>query len=153
MTSKDHSTTPLAANQAYFGRWLDIGGNGDLPMLGVSIASDQSGMIQVNESDNPTDANQITIAGGNVVTGGLQCECAHPIRKRFAQVVYTNGAVAQTSFTLDSRLYSPAQAYSDSRLLDLILRESRIQTLLLMQLREPYGSTVNIRPSLDQIES
>jgi hypothetical protein len=153
MQGKDRTDTPLAANQSYFGRWIDLSGNGDLPLLGVTAQADQAGMIQVNESDNPTDSGQITISGGSAVKAGMKCDCFYPIRKRFAQVVFSNGCVAQTSFVLDVREYSPAQGYSDSRLLDLILREQRIQTLILMQLREPYGSTLNIRPSLDQIES
>lgn len=94
------STTPLGANGVFTGAAFDAK---DFATLSISVKSDQSSAvngISVQYSQDGTNWDHTHtytyIAGGNGLSYNL------PLEMRYVRVVYTNGAVAQTSFRLQS---------------------------------------------------
>ena len=149
------STTPLAASGVAASPWYDVSatGGGDLPAVLVAVSTDQAGTVQIFEAENPGTPSMPTLIGGGAVSASLPFSTVAQVRKRFVQVIYTNGATAQTTLNLTAFEFSNAAAMSEARWRDLMLRELRIQTLLLLGVKEPTSTNVNVEPSLDQIET
>jgi hypothetical protein len=139
------SADPLAANQVLNTQWLDRAGSGDTPFLVISALADQAGSFQLYESE--ARDTEFRMIGGCVITPGTATVINVNIRTRFVKLVYTNGPTAQAAFAitiLGSATPHLAPLSRDWRALDLILRELRLQSLLLSELKAPYASTVNL---------
>lgn len=140
------STTALGASAVLTSPWLDRSGSGNVPTFIVSVLGDQDGSFLLYEAEDSSGADAVALAGGTVLAN-IATVASGTVSKRFVQVVYTNGATAQTSLALTmlgSLTPHLAPKSADSRVLDLILRELRTQTLFLQLLREPSPSTINL---------
>jgi hypothetical protein len=92
------STTPLGANGVFTGASFDAK---DFATLSISVTSDRPSAvngISVQYSQNGTNWDHIHAY--TYVSGGLSYNL--PLEMRYIRIVYTNGAVAQTSFRLQS---------------------------------------------------
>lgn len=140
------STTALAASQVVSTPWMDRAGAGDVPFVTVSVLADQAGSFLLYEAETK-EGDDARIIGGSAAIANLATVATANQTRRFLQVVYTNGTTAQTSFALTvlgSATPHIAPTSTDWRILDLILRELRVQSLLLQALREPTLATVNL---------
>jgi hypothetical protein len=148
--------TPLAAGQQLTSSWLPV--DPQFPYATVQAASDQAGSLQIYESDQ-VDGSATPLGGMNVpatlVAGVIGAPNSVTVRLRalYWRVVYTNGATAQTlfSYNLFSSMIpadpgaSAATAHAN-RTLDLILRELKAQSLLLMWLKDPLSVGPQFEP-------
>lgn len=107
------TTAPLGISGVFTGASFDAK---DFATLSISVISDQSSAtngISVQYSQDGTNWDHIHtftfIAGGNGLSYNL------PVEMRYVRIVYTNGAVAQTSFRLQSvfrRAHVPPSVYT-----------------------------------------
>jgi len=89
------TTAPLGASDPFTSDVLDVGGNARLT---GTVFSDQGGTLVVQQSSD--GANWDTDSQTVTVTGGTGAEFSVEIVAPYAQLVYTNGATAQTEFRL-----------------------------------------------------
>lgn len=95
------STTPLLANASYTGFFEDVS---SFSTVSVVVTSDQAAAasgLQVQFSiDGATVAKTVSMSGSSLIVN---------VYSQYARVVYTNGAVNQTSFELQT-IYSYARS-------------------------------------------
>lgn len=141
------STTPLAGGAQAISPWLSVSACGEWPYLLLSIQSDQAGSVLVQEDENPTNESESQTILLAAVPAGLAFQVGGITSRRYFRVVYTNGPVAQASFSLSATDYpsdSGSNPLDQHRQLELILRESRLTNLLLAKLSEPTSSKINL---------
>jgi hypothetical protein len=146
------SSTPLAAGAQFTSAWFQADPN--FPFVTITAGSDVAGSLVLYESDNNPqqlgggDGSANVIAGLSVI-GGLSpasqpvvapVTLQAPVRGLYWRVVYTNGPAVQTAFLLNLNSSTVTTDTSTNRKLDLLLREMRAHSMLLMYLKEPTGS-------------
>lgn len=110
------STTPLGIAGVFTGTTFDAK---DFATLSISVTSDASsaaGGISVQYSQDGTNWDHIHTF--TYTTGGNGLSYNLPVEMRYVRIVYTNGAVAQTSFRLQSlfrRTQVPPSVYTISQ--------------------------------------
>ena len=120
--------------------WIPLAGFGDIPWVMVIVTADKGGSFQVFDSEALETQNQI--GGSPVPAGNVPTGVAVPVNRAQVQVKFTAGVIdSACSITL----WAPnLVALSQLRILELILREMRANSLLLSTLKEPTPSTVNL---------
>lgn len=149
------STAPLAAGAQFSSPWLDVSGSGDAPYFEIRVASDMSGTLLVYQSEAESLANDVI--GGTVVPASpIAGQPTAPraalgiVNKRYLKFVYTNGSAPQTVFNIQLTVAAnpalvPNLGLLDTRrLLELILRELRAQSMILAAFKEPGPLTLNL---------
>lgn len=100
------TTTPLAANGVFQGGWHDSNLDGILYVVASSFSNvaGANNALMIQESDDITNASFTRNASGTTgaVTAGALNRTAAFIKARYWRVVYTNGAVLQTTFEVTS---------------------------------------------------
>lgn len=124
----------------------------DFPYLTIQVSSDVAGQLEITEWEQTlgSDSTTNTIAIIPVRAGAPLAQFTVQLRQAFWQIRYTNGATAQTQFTLNYGT-SVQSVESDQRIQVLILRELRAISMLLTNLKEPTGTQVNIPLGFDQV--
>lgn len=111
------STTALGANASFTGTSRDTQISSSSPFdhlayINAHAVSDQSGTLMIQESPDGstwvTVRNQATAALTNPDGSTVQVASilGHQVTLRYVRVAYRNGATAQTSFRLSSRVYA-----------------------------------------------
>ena len=93
------TSAPLGANASYTSSWFDWYSYG-FTQTHVLAYSDQSGTLYLDFSDDQT--HYLTVQAS--LTGGSAATITSRIYGRYMRVRYTNGATAQTVFTLSYRM-------------------------------------------------
>jgi len=106
------STTNLGANGVFTSSWYDTQPTGDTS-LNVTWASNTN-PVSVNIQETDDTSSSILNSSGHWGGLGSQLFITCQIRCRYWRVVYTNGAVAQTTFELTSTSSSMSQSVSVS---------------------------------------
>jgi hypothetical protein len=109
--ASNSSTTALGANAVFTGTWIDTtvtGGN----FVEVSCyPGAQAGNFVIQGSDDTSNSSMTqTLTQKNYSTSGVSASAVARVNQRYWRTVYTNGAVAQTTFDLQSiEMSVPAQ--------------------------------------------
>ena len=152
------NTNPLPAAGQWVSAWQQT--DPAFPFVMLTANSDVAGSLAVFEADQndlqgqPVTAHQIaglTVGASAValalgVTGAM---LQFQVHAAFYRVVYTNGPVAQAAFAINFWSSTIPVDSSQARKLDLILRELRVQTHLLLALKEPSGLPANLPAGYD----
>jgi hypothetical protein len=93
------TTSPLAANGVFTGAWHDSTLDGTMFVMASAFAN-QQGTIQIQESDDITNANFTHSLFSSTITANTLGRVIGLIKCRYWRVVFTNGATIQTSFEL-----------------------------------------------------
>jgi hypothetical protein len=174
------TTVPLAAGQQFTSAWFATDPNfpyveiqaasdvyGQLQLYESDILPGSTTVApppynpQV-QAANPNDGSANIVGGITVVGGQTGGVLTQPIptgavglqgliRAQFWRIVYTNGAVNQTVFSLTLASSSYPINVSNARILDLILRELRAQSVLLTNLIGDDGLEVDLPFALDDV--
>ncbi len=139
------TSTPLGAGGVVASGWLDFtAGAGDIPYIVVRSLADQAGSLAVIESETASSTEYGPVISP-VTLANVPHFYAFTQSRKYLKITYTNGSVAQTSFSLTiSGSVEPnllTETIRRARIDELILRELRIQSLLLLQLKEPTGTS------------
>ncbi len=158
------NTNPLPAGGVWVSPWQQTDPN--YPFVIIEATSDQPGQAVIFEADQndapsaPISAHQVAalnvpavpvpaIAGTLNPTNAV---LAVQIRAAFYRIVYTNGSVQQVLFNFGLWSSTIPVPPTSQRQLDLILRELRAQTHLLLQLKEPGSLPPNLPMGFDLVQ-
>lgn len=125
VSAANSSVTPLGANAVFTGASFDAK---DFATLSISVKSDQSSAIDgisVQFSQDGTNWDHIHTYTYTLGSNGLSYNL--PVEMRYVRIVYTNGAIAQTSFRLQS-LFRRTQVPPSVYTIDQGLYDSTIGT-------------------------
>lgn len=128
----------LVANAVLIGPWIDVSGSGDVQNYNVQVLADQVGTLVIYESETKTGLQ--SVIGGVTIVPNIPHAFSGVIGKRFVRFGYTNGAIGQGVFNLTLSIIGQPPldpSNNNARCLDLILRELRVQSLILAALKEP----------------
>ncbi|NIT58413.1 MAG: hypothetical protein GWN00_19955 [Aliifodinibius sp.] len=101
ISSGNSSTTPLGISGVFTGSWVDMT---DYAAVSIIINTDQDSATNGLQLQWSTDSSNIDHTQTHSVTGGESFTIQGMHEAQYFRVVYTNGAVAQTHFRLQTIL-------------------------------------------------
>lgn len=112
------TSTPLGANETYTGEWCDVSVYGSVVLGVISDVDSATNGLKIEYSAdgvNTVQNNEYTVTGGDGKTFSFG------MSNQYARVKYTNGAIPQTTFSLQTILKSAAGKWSSHRISDNII--------------------------------
>lgn len=131
---------PLPANGAYSSGRQSA--NIEFPWVIVTLLSDQAGLLTISEMGDGSAAPEVVVS--LPVAAGVPLFQSRMLRQQYFAITFTNGAIAEASLSLTWSTSPVSADPQPARLLWLILKELRAQSLLLQSLKEPSATQVNL---------
>jgi hypothetical protein len=141
VSEENSSSTPLNGGSSFIGEWMETSLYTNVSiMVSSDAASDVDGLI-FQQSVNGTDVDDTDTF---TLEAGAKKQFTFGIASKYIRVVYTNGAVNQTSFRLQTILHKNAPKSSSHRISDSIVDEDDAELVkAILAGKNPAGNFVN----------
>lgn len=144
ISAENSRSSVLAANAVFTGQWVDVLAYGSIIVNVVSDQASATNGLSIQQSSDGINADDLDIF---TIAASTASKFVIPKQAAFARVVYTNGAVAQGSFRLQTILAPQMPIASAFRPADAMSVQNDFPSVLSAQLLS-NGTTLDLQRSL-----